>query len=624
MHTRIPELKGDDLARSMGMFAVWWIETFFRVGRGGGVGLPEEFDMDEYLFMLHAYALTEWGTRRFNRVFYSRAKGKNKSGKAAGICAFEGLAPCRFDHWAEEGETYEFLGEVYPYSPGEPVGRMVQMPQILCLATAEGQTGNIFDSIYYNCDQGPLSQLKGVGLDVGRTRIGLPEGGEIIPTTSGAASKDGGLETFAACDETHLYNTNKLRNMYKTVQRNLGKRKGDADPWILETSTMYKPGEESIAETSYKYAWDTASGKIKHRSGIYFDHVYANIDLDDFADEKKVLRALQVAYGASAKSSDSKDYLILPDGRMTVLDDEGVDPEGHTYWDGELGPSKDGWIDLNGQMDQIYQPDSDPADSMRYFFNTLSSVHDAWITESDIQSHLLYRDEMHTAFNSIRLDGAWQRFVTKKEPITLGFDGSVSDDSTALVGCRVSDGMLFLIKLESAPDGPEKATWRVNRDAFDGMARWMMDKYNVVGFFADVAYFEQMIGGWEKDFGKQLKVGPRASGDKIKFWTNNWFKDMQVALDNAHTAFRYPYTEPERKGKPVKDDIALLADPRLINHFRNARRRETRTGYAIYKESPNSPDKIDACMAGLLAYTARSRYLELADAKPKYAPRRIY
>lgn len=254
MHTRIPELHGEDLTRSMGLFAVWWIETFFRVGRGGGVGLPETFDMDEYVFMLHAYALTEWGTRRFNRVFYSRAKGKNKSGKAAGICAFEGLAPCRFDHWAEEGETYEFLGEVYPYAKGEPVGRMVQMPQILCLATAEGQTGNIFDSIYYNCDQGPLSQLKGVGLDVGRTRIGLPEGGEIVPTTSGAASKDGGLETFAACDETHLYNTNKLRNMYKTVQRNLGKRKGDADPWILETSTMYKPGEESIAETSYKYA----------------------------------------------------------------------------------------------------------------------------------------------------------------------------------------------------------------------------------------------------------------------------------------------------------------------------------------------------------------------------------
>ena len=68
MHTRIPELHGEDLTRSMGMFAVWWIETFFRVGRGGGVGLPETFDMDEYVFMLHAYALTEWGTRWHLRV----------------------------------------------------------------------------------------------------------------------------------------------------------------------------------------------------------------------------------------------------------------------------------------------------------------------------------------------------------------------------------------------------------------------------------------------------------------------------------------------------------------------------------------------------------------------------
>ena len=81
MHTRIPELHGEDLTRSMGMFAVWWIETFFRVGRGGGVGLPEAFDMDEYVFMLHAYALTEWGTRRFNRVFYSRAKGRSRREK---------------------------------------------------------------------------------------------------------------------------------------------------------------------------------------------------------------------------------------------------------------------------------------------------------------------------------------------------------------------------------------------------------------------------------------------------------------------------------------------------------------------------------------------------------------
>lgn len=37
-----------------------------------------------------------------------------------------------------------------------------------------------------------------------------------------------------------------------------------------------------------------------------------------------------------------------------------------------------------------------------------------------------------------------------------------------------------------------------------------------------------------------------------------------------------------------------------------------------YKETPNSPLKIDACIAGVLAYTARTRYLEQASSR---APR---
>lgn len=85
-----------------------------------------------------------------------------------------------------------------------------------------------------------------------------------------------------------------------------------------------------------------------------------------------------------------------------------------------LGPSKDGWLTLDGQLDQIYQPDTDPADSIRYFLNNLSSVQNAWLRESDIQSHVLYKDEMAGYLGSRKLETAWQKFVTKKEPITLG------------------------------------------------------------------------------------------------------------------------------------------------------------------------------------------------------------
>ena len=62
-------------------------------------------------------------------------------------------------------------------------------------------------------------------------------------------------------------------------------------------------------------------------------------------------------------------------------------------------------------------------------------------------------------------------------------------------------------------------------------------------------------------------------------------------------------------GKPNPESIRLLADPRLVGHFRNARRRDNAYGYAIYKETPKSPKKIDACIAGILAYAARSKYL---------------
>lgn len=626
-HDIIPQLTQWEWDHSLGHLAVWWIETFTLIGRGDGIGLHMHCDLDEYRFLVGAYALNRNGRRKFRRLFLSRAKGRDKSGKAAGIGMFEGFGPCRFDHWAREGETYTFLGETYEYREGEPVGRPVKEPEVVCMATSEQQTGNVFDSIYYNCDSGPLSELKGVGLDVGTTRIFLPEltgGGVIKPITSGASSEDGKLTTCGIADETHLYTTPKLKKMYQTVSRNLGKRDGTVGTFMLETSTMYKPGEGSVAENSYKYAWDQAAGRIKHGTPIYFDHVYSTLDIDEFADEKKMTRALEIAYGQSVKSDDGKDHIFLPDGRnIPINPNTGVSGDGrYSYADGELGPSVDGWLSLEGQLSQIYQPDSDPADSIRYFLNNLSSAQNAWLMESDIQSHLLYRNEMDALMSSRKVDGAWKKFVSKKEPITLGFDGSVSKDSTALVGCRVSDGMLFLIRLEQKPDGPDGAEWRVDRDAFDATARKTMDDYNVVGFFADAAFFETMINGWEKDYRKRLQVGPRGSGSLIKFYTNNWKLDMLHATENAYTSFRYPYEQPDRK--PIPNDIALFADPRLVNHFRHAVRHEKSYGYAIYKETPASPDKIDACIAGILAYQARARYLELEEKKPRRAPIRIY
>lgn len=620
MHDVIPNLTVEDRERSLGWLALWWIETFCVVGSEPAFDKPVRESPEYSRFYVDCYALDKHGERLFDHVFLSRPKGCDKSGKGARLGLFEALGPCRFAGLAKGGETYTFLGQTYVYLPGEPMGRPIQGPNVICIATSEDQTGNVYDVIKYNCNNGPLSALKGQGLDVGETRILLPEGGSIKPGTSASASKDGGKETFIIADESHLYNTPKLKATYHVLKRNKSKRKADADPWVLETTTMYRPGEESIAELTYKTARDIREGRMKDQK-LLFDHRYSSIGIDDLNDIAKLKHGLYEAYGSAAMSKDGRDHIILPDGRIVPVGDDGLSEDGYSLRSPgvEPGPSKDGWVDIRGQMADILDPASDVGDSIRYFLNSLTSVSDAWLADSMIRKHTQCIGLFAGVPEGTNLNDAdvWRDVISEDDEITLGFDGSLSDDATALVGCRVRDGLLFLIRLEQKPEGPEAAGWRVDVDAFDRKARWMLDNFNVVGFFADVAYWRDVIIGWERDYARLDLVSMRGNGDPIMFHTNSWRSEMMQSLIDMHTAFSKDWEPCDDDDEPVLGDVALMADPRLLAHFRNARRKNFRqtnpdgsSKYLIYKETPNSPLKIDACMAGLLAYTARTKYLE--------------
>src|SRR5690606_41561294 len=114
----------------------------------------------------------------------------------------------------------ECLGKAYAYAEGEPMGKPVKSPTIKIMATEEGQTGNVFDNVYYNLtnEDAPLYALKAVyGVDCGKTRVLIPHnGGSITPSTAGATSKEDGLETFAGFDGTHVYVNDTVRMEYLT------------------------------------------------------------------------------------------------------------------------------------------------------------------------------------------------------------------------------------------------------------------------------------------------------------------------------------------------------------------------------------------------------------------------
>ncbi|WP_237223553.1 terminase large subunit [Rothia nasimurium] len=544
--------------RSLGFLAWWWIETFVVNGPGDVRGTPVRRGDEFGGFIVDCYALDEHGDRLVDSAFFSRPKGCDKSGLGAHLALFEAFGPCRFAGWASGGECYEFLGQRYYYEPGEPMGRRVVDPMIRIMATEEGQTGNTYDNIYVNLTEGPLSALAAEGMDVGLTRVKLPDGGDIVPTSSGAASKDGGKETFVVFDETHLYNLPRLRDMYATVKRNLKKRAKGAGTWYLETTTMYAPGEDSIAEQTYNLARNIQDGKFRGRQRLLYDH--RGSQLSDLSDINALKEAIIESYGEAME-----------------------------------------WNSVEAIIDDIYDPRSTVNDSRRYFLNALVEGSNAW----------LRLDTLEKATKD--LPEKWGDLVKDGEEITLGFDGSLTNDATALVACRVSDGLLFPLRIEERPDGPEARDWRVDEKKFDAAVRLAFQRFTVVGFFADPPYWMDWLDKWERDFGEELRVAAGA-GSKIAFYTSHDTK-MHFALQRLKTALDTGRAK-------------ILPNRRLVRHFQNAQKwTRSRNMEVIGKESQKSPRKIDAAVAATLAFEARATFVKKGDVeKPKqtFVPRRIY
>lgn len=287
--------------RTLGFYAIAWIETFLVHGPGDVQGQKIELDDEFAAFILRAYELDEVGARRVRRAFLSRPKGRSKSGLAAMIVCFEALGECRFDHWAEPGEVSDWG---YEFEPGEPVGRQVTYAEILNVATEEGQAGHTYDGVHYMLHRETCSAelLDRFGpLDVGLTRTFLPDSrGFIEPVSASNESKDGGKSTFIVADETHLWippgtGVFKLGRMHQTMVRNLFKRK-EASGWMLETSTMYAAGENSVAEGTHNYA-KAGGGKL------LFDHREASAHWD-IEDRGQRIEALREVYGPAAEWMD--------------------------------------------------------------------------------------------------------------------------------------------------------------------------------------------------------------------------------------------------------------------------------------------------------------------------------
>lgn len=544
----------DSAPRTLGWHAIAWAEGWtgfpglpdgwhgLRQPNGPRARKPFRLTARQRRFLLWFYALDDEAQWVFSYGTRRLAKGSGKSPYAAVHCLIELLAPVR-------------LATFRRGAPGGCEGREVDMPWVQIAATAESQTANTMRMVrafapkgshvvdFYHLDPG-LTRYYGVG----ERRL------EVI--TSSVSASEGAESSFVVEDELeHWKPSNGGPELAATLADNLAKSGARA----LGTCNAWKPGEDTVAQSDWDAWLMQEEGRLKDEAGkVLYDAVIIPPDTD-YSDPESLERGLQFVYA----------------------DCEWKYPHGP---DGEPIPGSS--PDVKPIMARIWSPRSTLDDSQRKYGNRPTAAIDAWTTP-EAWAQLADPD----------------RVVADGEEVALFFDGSKSQDATALVGCCLSDGHVFTVGVWE-PDGD--AVVPVH-DVDLAVAR-AFQRWKVVGFFADVREWESFAKvSWPEAYADGLRVKAVPGG-----------KDPQaIAWDmRSHT---YEFTVACELALAEIDDGGFThdGDARLARHVGNARRRPNRYGVSIGKESPDSRRKIDAAVCMIGARMVRRQVLGAPERKGK-------
>ncbi|MEV8394822.1 MULTISPECIES: terminase [unclassified Streptomyces] len=486
-------------------------------------------------FLLRFYELHPvTGKRVIRRGVLSRSRGWGKSPFLAAIALAEACGDVVAAGWD---------------ASGEPVARpwsSLRTPLVQVAAVSEAQTANSWAPLLEMARGGSLADTYGV--EVLDTKVLLPRG-LIEPITSSATSVKGNPAVFAILDQTEEWKeANGGRQLAKTMRFNAGKLGGS----LIETPNAFTPGEGSVAEQSAADYQAILDGRSRGR-GIVVDHREAPGDTD-MTDEQSLVAGLRYAYG------DSSDH---PNG--CVLHDP---------------PCPPGWSPIERLVEDFADTSNDPQDLRSDYLNQVTHAADSWLSEPEVRAASDLGKE-----------------VGEGERITLGFDGSRKrargvTDATALIGCRLSDGHVFTIRVWEQPEGKPGEEWQVPVVEVLAEVVATFDRYDVVGFYADPAKWESHVADWEAAYGPRLLV-QSTRNHPVEWWMTGGRSTLIVrALEKFHTAL-------------VERELTHDGSSALTRHLLNARRRKTRSGIQIMKAHPDSPDKIDAAVAAVLAWQCR-------------------
>jgi phage terminase large subunit-like protein len=197
------------------------------------------------------------------------------------------------------------------------------------------------------------------------------------------------------------------------------------------------------------------------------------------------------------------------------------------------------------------------------------------------------------AFDSVR----WKHLakpgyvIPKGAAVTLGFDGARHRDATALIATEIITGVQVLLGLWEQPFGEAGKEWAVPEDEVSAKVAEAFKTFKVWRLYADPPYWETTVNKWAGEF----------TEDRVISWATNQESRMGPAVRAYSNAMR-------------DGDVSHDGDERFARHIGATYRRtvnvrndkgEYEPFWVLQKERKDSPNKIDAAVAGVLSWRAR-------------------
>lgn len=419
---------------------------------------------------------------------------------------------------------------------GDPVGKPQRSPWVTVNAVSQTQTRNTSKVLQWMATDKLIKEFE---LNIGVEQATALKGqASIVFSASSYRAVEGNRPTFSILNETqHWVAGNHGHEMFETLEGNLTKSP-NGTARMLSITNAYMPGEDSVAEKQrYAYMEQEETKRLapdapRYAAEIYYDSLEA--DPAAKTDPATVLEVVKHIRGDSV------------------------------------------WLDPESIVGSFLNRSIAVARSRRMFYNQVIAKEDALFEEAE--------------WDTCREPDSTKHGLQPGTEVVLGFDGGKSDDATALIAKRLSDGCVIPIYIWERPPKELEPDWEINREEVDAQIHYCFRALKVVGFYADVALWESYIDSWNRAYRDRLlvKASPKSpigwdmrGGQKKITLANEALMDSVFAEKFLHNGNRI-----------------------LRRHALNARRRSNAWGVTFGKESRESPLKVDAFAATLLAEMA--------------------